>query len=893
MPDERARKIEAIFHEAAGLASRQRDAFLEEACAGDGALKAEVESLLDAIDGEPDFLDKPAWSAFVTTDSAVASGAEIEPEQDIPFERLGEFRLIRRLGEGGMGVVYLALQESLGRQAAVKVIRPERMGGFEIEMRFRREVEAISELRDPHIVTVYGSGEEQGVRWFAMEYVPGKGLDSVLREAATEGKRIPIPELIGWTRDIAHSLGCAHEAGIIHRDVKPSNIMITPEGRPMLFDFGVARHANLSTLTLTGEFRGTPHYASPEQVRAKRVKIDHRTDIYSLGSTLYEAVTGRVPFEGETTEQVFHQILEADPEPPCRLNGSISRDLGTVIEKAMEKDPARRYQTAGEFADDLDRILDGEMIAARPAGFSTRVLKRVRRHPVLSTATAGALLSMTLLVLYVLWSYPQIVEERNRAEEERKAALAAKAEAERETEKAEAINDFLITMLSSPDPDQEGRDVKVVDVLEKAADTIAESFGGHREIEAACRNTIGHTYQALGLLDAAEPQHKAALDIYLDILGEEKDEALAVMNDLGNVYRKQGRIAEAESLYRKILAANRATLGDHHIDTLAIMNNLGLVLQVRGDFAGAEETHRKVAAAREGLLGREHLDTLKSKNNLANSLWRLRRLPEAEELHREILEAKRRVLGVEHSSTIASLFNLAVIIKDQGKLDEAEKLQREVLEIQLRLLGEEHPDTLASVYNLAITLFRLGRLPEAETLHRKAFEGRRNVLGETHPATRASLSYVAILIMQQGRLAEAEEIQRRLLAICTEAVGEGDDETLQVMNNLACILWELGRVAETELIFRKLVQLSSEAGPRYRRKTASYRVSLGECLSLLERHGEAETELLAALKDLTEAGFGEGEDANNARKLLVDVYRTLGNTGKAEKYGVPIDAQDK
>lgn len=402
MTPDRTKRIEELFHVALKLTTEERNAYLAEACAKDPSLKDEVESLLAAYDDKPDLLRRLTETAPNQREGeerADSGGSEVEP--GLPFERLGEFRLIRRLGEGGMGVVYLAEQESLGRQVALKVIRPERVGTLEAEARFGREIEAASELRHPSIVTVYGSGEEQGVRYFAMELVPGKGLDVLLREASSREEKIPVPKTLGWIKDIARALQCAHENGIIHRDVKPSNARITPEGRAILMDFGVARRTELSTLTLTGSFRGTPHYASPEQIKARKQKIDARTDVYSLGVALYEAITGRVPFEGETTEQVFRKILEEEPISPRQLNPSISRELETIVITAMEKNPDRRYQTMSAFAEDLERFLAGESISAKPAGWVHKTAKWIKRHRFSSFAAAVLLIVLGGLLILI------------------------------------------------------------------------------------------------------------------------------------------------------------------------------------------------------------------------------------------------------------------------------------------------------------------------------------------------------------------------------------------------------------------------------------------------------------------------------------------------------------
>jgi len=390
MDSEGSKRIEELFHAVLERNASERAAYLAEVCGDDAVLRDDVESLVAAYEKTPEFLETPPWSRLARPTPA-QEPANLVVDADLPFERLGEFRLIKKLGEGGMGVVYLARQESLGRLVALKLIRPERTGSFESTKRFWREVEAVSQLRHPNIVSVHGSGEEHGVRYFAMELVPGKGIDEMLREALLKAERLALAKVMAWGRDIARALVRAHEAGIIHRDVKPSNIRINPEGSAMLMDFGIARQQKLSTMTLTGEFRGTPHYASPEQVRARRTGIDARTDIFSLGVSLYEALTGKVPFVGETTEQVFHQILNEEPVPPRHLNPSISRDLETVVLTAMEKDLGRRYQTMAAFADDLERVVEGQVIAAKPTGLATKLWKRVKRNPNASVATCVAI----------------------------------------------------------------------------------------------------------------------------------------------------------------------------------------------------------------------------------------------------------------------------------------------------------------------------------------------------------------------------------------------------------------------------------------------------------------------------------------------------------------------
>ncbi len=363
------------------------------------ALRGETSDVESLLEGHPDLspadgerLRVLARALSLGTDRVRA--VHLPAESGLPCERLGDFRLLRRLGEGGTGIVFLAEQESLGRLVALKVLRPERLGSKDAEARLERESRAIGRLRHPNIVAVLAAGVGNGIRYFAMDLVPGKALDEVLQEWRTAGARPAIPTVLRWIADLARALHAAHGAGIVHRDVKPSNVRVTPDGRALLVDFGLAQDVESATLTTTGSFRGTPHYASPEQVAAKRTGIDALTDVYSLGVVLYECVGGRVPFDGETTEQVFNQILVKDPVPPRRLNPSISRDLETIIETAMEKDRERRYSSAAALAEDLEALLACRMIRARPAGPARRALKWIRRNRAASLATAVVILTL-------------------------------------------------------------------------------------------------------------------------------------------------------------------------------------------------------------------------------------------------------------------------------------------------------------------------------------------------------------------------------------------------------------------------------------------------------------------------------------------------------------------
>ncbi len=354
----------------------------------------------------------------------------------VATRRLGDFEIVRQLGRGGMGIVYEARQLSLNRKVALKVL-PFSLGGTaRVLARFKREAEAAARLHHTHIVPVYAIGEEDGFYFYAMELIEGPSLDRVLaqmreqalpsRQDSTSSEKsqppgtLPnhaeaaVPALSAGTTsslgsgshyfdqvarliaDVADALDHAHKQGVLHRDIKPSNLLLSPDGRLSITDFGLARLLEQPGITVPGEFAGTPAYVSPEQAMAGPIPIDHRTDVYSLGATLYELLTLRPPFLSESRDQLLAQVLTKEPLPPRRLNKAVPRDLETICLKALEKDPDQRYQTAAALADDLRRYVNRFAIAARRAGPVARMVKWARRHPGVSAALAAVLLAVGL-----------------------------------------------------------------------------------------------------------------------------------------------------------------------------------------------------------------------------------------------------------------------------------------------------------------------------------------------------------------------------------------------------------------------------------------------------------------------------------------------------------------
>jgi len=747
MVESHTRTIHELFIEVKDCDPTEREAKLQRIESKNPEMRGEVESLLAALDDDPEFLENSPWH-YLARERLHDAGRKVEPQQgghDLPFQRLGAFRLIDRLGAGGMGEVYLAVQEPIGRQVALKVIRRDRMRSFDVVQRFMREVDALSKIRHTNIVTVFSSGEERGLLYFAMDLVPGQSLEEMLSEQAANEARIPVPRVVSWMRDIARALENVHSEGIIHRDVKPANIRITPDGLPMLVDFGIARQEGLSTLTITGSFQGTPHFASPEQIESASGAIDGRTDIYSLGVTLYRAVTGCLPFTGDTTEQIFHRILAQEPIPPRRHDPTLSRDLETVILKAMAKEPARRYESMGALADDLDRVLRGEEISARPMGFTTRCLRRVRRNPVAGAAVGVALASILALSICVPWIYALAEADKRRV-------------AEREADRAKTITDFMVEILSAANPYVTGPNVKVVDALDGMEAKIERDLGHQPEIAVVLYDTLASIRRDLECYDEALRSVKSGLALCASLVDDNHHSELMLSNTKATILERLKRYGEAESLFRDVLQQRRELYGDDHLDTITSINNLGscLVRQGRHDEAGFRfsEARDRLAA-----LGKhDHPQWHKVLNNLGIVYLRRKEFGEAEKLLRDALAIRKRKCGNDHRYTLSTINNLAEAMRGRGRIEEAEELFRRCLEGRLRVDPDGSESVYTTQFNLASLLMSRKAYTEAESLCTQAYEGFKSLEGDYTLEKLRIMEVLAYLFVRQKKFAEGEKL---------------------------------------------------------------------------------------------------------------------------------------
>ncbi|MFH2001323.1 MAG: tetratricopeptide repeat protein, partial [Planctomycetota bacterium] len=656
-----------------------------------------------------------------------------------------------------------------------------------------------------------GADPSSGVPYFVMEYIPNA---LALTEFAKQ-KNALIRGRLELFLQVCDAVHYGHQKGIIHRDLKPSNILVNASGQVKIIDFGVARATDsdmaLTTLqTDVGQLLGTVQYMSPEQCRADPARLDIRSDVYALGVVLYEMLCEELPYDVRRIAvfEATRLICEKEPKRPSTTHMALRGDMETILLKALEKEPSRRYQSVGELAEDINRYLRGETIAAKPAGPATRTWKRIRRNPVVSTSIGLASAVILGALLYVVFfAYPQVIAERNKAIEarneadlQREAALTAMSETEMEATRTRTVNRFLKDMLSLPDPGQEGRDVKVAEALDKAVSKIDEEFAGMPEINASLRATIGWTYYGLGQYAEAEALLRRAVELARDTLGETHPDTLDYEKSLSNVLRQLGRFAEAEEMIRKVYEIRRRDLGETHRLTLNAKSLLAEALHMQSRWAEAEPLIREAYADQVRTLGETHKDTTSSMDTFSSVLLAQGMCEEAEALNRKALEIRRKELGEDHPDTLGALSNLAVAIVRQGRFAEAEKLNRMILEERRKILGEEHPLTLSSLFNVANVLRRQGKLLEAEPLFREVVEIRRRVLGENHYETLRSMGSLALTLREMGNPAGAEAILRKVLDGFRATLGDEHVDTLTTMDALAIALHAQGKDSEAKAL---------------------------------------------------------------------------------------------
>ncbi len=757
---------------------------------------------------------------------------------------LDDYRLIAEIGHGGMGVVWEAEQLSLKRRVALKLLPVHFLTSDTDISRFQREAEAGARLRHDNIVSVYAVGGAEGVHYIAQELIPGgRTASHWMDELRRQDSMVPghfglVAEMVAA---VADALQLAHDEGIVHRDIKPGNILLTEEGSPKVADFGLARVDDTMDLSHTGEVLGTPYYLSPEQLTA-RGGIDARSDVFSLGVTLYEFLTLTRPFAGDNVREVYRQVLLHDPSPPARIGFGVPNDLSVICMAAMEKDPDRRYRTAREFADDLRRYLAHEPILARPPGVLTRSVRWSQRHPVV---TVGGSLSAAGIVLSAVLGIRALKAESGRdlaleeADQQAKAAASAQAMAgEREAAERRILETFR-SLVKNADPDiQPGEAAAARAVMDVAMLAIDRDFAGLLAEQEALRASAANTYDSLGLYEEAERLLRRVAEDRAARLGPDHEFTMHSRYSLGSQLRKMGALEESREVLTSLLGQVRSRLGESSDLSLDVMNGLGLLARDERRFDVQERWARRMLELAESRGTEAESYLAMASNLLAIALSRSGNMEEASAIWEALLEERLRSYGADDREVIRIQGNLGVLHMSHGDPDAALPFLREALGGLERSKGRDHPDSLDMLMKVGSVLGMLGRSEEAEDALSDAVERRRIVLGPDHPDVQVAINNLAVLYNTSGRaglardlLEEALEgssgedwsevtrglrttlvlaydqvgdyyaaaaLQRRLLKALTDLHGTEDSETVNAGFQLAILLWRLDQLEEAE-----------------------------------------------------------------------------------------------
>jgi eukaryotic-like serine/threonine-protein kinase len=813
--------VKELLHQAMQLAPEQRAPFLDAACSSDTALRAELESLLRADEGvRSSFLQSAALAgrvADLTDKNRIETAGALEGGQ-IFAQR---FQLVRKLGEGGMGQVWLAEQTSpVRRLVALKLIKAG-MYDEGVVQRFQSERQALAIMDHPAIAKVFDAGTTpSGQPYFVMEYVPGLPITEYCDQ-----KKLNIRDRLELFVQACEGVQHAHQKAIIHRDLKPANILVVEvDGKPVprIIDFGLAKAivpqvTGETLFTQLGDFVGTPGYMSPEQSDPEVRDIDTRTDVYSLGVVLYVLLTGLQPFESKQKEKQrldewLRKLREEEPPTPSakvntdrdtaaataeargtdrrQLVSLLRGDLDWIAMKALEKDRSRRYGAPSELAADIRRYLSHEPVVARPASASYRLRKYVRRHRVAAIIATGLVLLLAGFVGAQAVQLKRIRRERDRANHER--------------DRATRITDFMTNMFKVSDPSQaRGNSVTAREILDKASNDLGKGMARDPEVQAEMMRVISRIYGSLALYARAHELAQRSLDTRLRVLGPDDPKTLESMAQMATVLIYEGHYPEAEKLERQALAGERRVLGSDDPLTLETMDHLGVVRGHQGHYDEQEKLEREVIDLGSRRLGAENEQVLRAMANLGAALWDQARYSEAEQVDRQLLDLDRRVLGADDPRSLIVAGNLALVIKSQGRFSEAEPLYRQVFAVQQRVLGTEHQATAFTMENLAGLLIKEGRLAEAEKISRETLAIRTRILGAEHADTLWSKMNLADELFREGHVREAEKLQSEAVGTSIRVLGPENPSSLAYQTGLAKTLIREERYAEAEKLARE------------------------------------------------------------------------------------------
>ncbi len=797
MNRERWQRIEAAFHGALERPAAERQAFVEEACGGDTALCDDVLAMLRDADADPGFLS-PLVNLSESVPAAAGGAAE----------RIGPYRIVREIGAGGMGVVYLAIHEGEGfeRPVALKVIRRGLDTG-DLLRRFQLERRILASLQHANIARLTDAGQTADGRPFlVMDFVEGEPIDVFADRA-----QLDIAGRLRLFQSVCGAVQHAHANLVVHRDIKPANVLVRPDGEPVLLDFGIGKLLDLpesqpASSTQTGARAFTPEYAAPEQIRGEPAST--RTDVYGLGLLLYRILTGRRPFDATSGFEYEEQVRKSEPPKPSTLgNRALAGDIDTIILKALRKEPERRYASVAALSDDVQRYVDGLPVRARGDSFGYVAGKFVRRHRLALGAAAVVFMSLVAATTY--------------------SAVQARAVA-RERDKARAVQSFLLEMFGASGGRNDS--VSVRQLLDAQTQVVPIAYASDAELRAQMLSVVAEGYDRLGALAPAESLARASLALSQAALAPDRPEVAAATGFLGWVLHERGKSKEGEALLREALAmwprARPANPGLH----ARTLNDLGVIREASGAYAEADTLYRQSLALRRKIGGSADLGVAVTGSNLSVILYRTGDFKGAVVEAESALAVMRRRVGPDHQRSTLIQGNLAAFRVGMGDLTGAEAEYRQLVERQTRVQGRGSPVTLGVMNGLATVLRNQGKYAAAESLSIETVAGLEAAFGKDHARVANAVTILGTIYSLQRRHREARPLLERSLAIQRKLRGNVHRDVAIALGTLGALHGDAGDWAAAERVFREAVDVFDKSVGAQHVETATARGRLARAV---------------------------------------------------------------
>jgi serine/threonine protein kinase/lipopolysaccharide biosynthesis regulator YciM len=874
MDTARWHRIQSLFHDAADLPQAERKTFLEATCGGDDELLVDVLAMLDQDASGHSLLDRNL------ADVAQETLTQAAHDSPIPKE-LGPYRILKLLGEGGMGVVYLAEREDLATQVAVKVLRDAWLSPARRE-RFASEQRTLAQLSHSSIARLYDADTlDDGTPWFVMEYVDGLPLTHYCRE-----NECSVEQRLQLFRAVCEAVQHAHGHAIIHRDLKPSNVLVKSDGSVRLLDFGIAKQLESLELqvdqTMTGLRLMTPAYASPEQIRGDRVGIS--TDVYSLGVILYELLAGQLPFDlsGLTPAEAAIVITQHDPGKPStavkRITDSEGNahalavgktawaDLDVLCLNAMHKDPLRRYRTVEALIRDVDHYLNGEPLEARPDALLYWIDKFVRRN---RRAVAAAAVIFALVVGLVVFFTVRLAKARD-------TALAEAARTLR-------IQQFIANLFQGGDAAAGPSDsLRVITIVDRGVQE-ANTLDNDPKVQADLDQNLGSIYQKLGKFDQADSLLHSVLNERKSLYGGDSAEVAESLTALGLLRSDQAHLEEAEQLVWQGLAMAKRHLPAKHPAIAKATLAFGKVLAERGYFDQAIDALNEVVRL-QSAPGLAPSDLATSLSILADAHYSAGHYDVCTSLYTRVLEMHRQIHGARHPLIANDLGSLAAVQRDLGYYSEAERLDRQALDIVQSYYGNDHPQTAARLTALASSFMYQKKYDDAVSALKQALAIQERIYGSAHPSVAEVVNELGNVASMRDDLDAAEVQFRRAADIYRAVYGDHHYLVAITLANVAGVYMDKKQYPRAEQLFRDVVRRYQETLPADNINLGIAHVKLGRTLLRQNRYEDARAETLAGYEILIKQSSPSTSFIHAARKDLAAEYESLNQPQQASRF---------